>query len=603
MTTATQVPPRAQIPQAQTWNAESMFANLDEWQAEYEAVSKAIPQLASFQGRLGESPDNLANYMATASLLRRRMMSLYFYAAMSNAVDSQNAEVKPLLGQTMGLMGQYGKYSAFAEPELLSIGEAQLLEWVEKHEALGIFRKFIEDLFRQQEHVRSAEVEEVMGMLREPFAAANQVSTELTNTDFRFEDAIDSDGKPFTVTQSSIRLAVGSPDRELRRTAWQNFADRYLEFGNTLATAYTASVKQSTMTMRLRGYESVLQMQLFPHNLPVEVFHTLIDTFKKNLPTWHRYWDVRRRALGLDAIHPWDIWAPLTPDEPKVTFEQSVDFIATAMQPLGEDYVETLRRGCLEQRWVDWSMNQGKRQGAFSGGSYDSYPFIMMSFDNLLSGMSTLAHELGHSMHSYYSRKNQPEEYAGYSMFVAEVASNFNQAMTRAHLFETQTDRNFQLALIQEAMDNFHRYFFIMPTLARFEYEVHQRIDEGKPVTADILNGLMRDLYAEGYGDTMSDDPERTGITWAQFGHLYVPFYTFQYATGISAANALADMVRSGDSQQADQYRAFLAAGSSVYPLEALKIAGIDMTTPEPIEKAFGVLAQLVDRLEELIED
>jgi len=603
MTTATQVPARAEIPQEQTWNSESMFADTEAWQAEYEALSRAMPQLATFQGTLGESPENLANYMATASLLRRRLRSLYFYAAMRNSVDSQDEEAKPLIGQAMSLAGQYGKYSAFDQPELLTIGKEKLLGWVESHEALAIFRQYIEDLFRQQAHVRSAEVEEVLGMVQEPFSSANQVSTELTNTDFTFADAIDRDGKPFTVTQSSISMALNSPDRELRRTAWQNYADRYLEFKNTLSAAYSASVKQSTMVMRLRGYDSVLQMQLFPHNLPTEVFHNLIDTFKKNLPTWHRYWDVRRRALGLDTIQPWDIWAPLTQNEPSLSFEQSVEYIATALTPLGEDYAETLRRGCLEQRWVDWSVNKGKRQGAFSGGSYDSYPFIMMSYDHQLGGMSTLAHELGHSMHSYYTRKTQPEEYSGYSMFVAEVASNFNQAMTRAYLFENNSDRDFQLGLIQEAMDNFHRYFFIMPTLARFELEVHTRIAEGKPITADILNGIMRDLYAEGYGETMSDDPERTGITWATFGHLYIPYYTFQYATGISAANALAEMVRSGDAEQAANYRKFLAAGSSVYPLDALKIAGIDMTTPEPIEKAFGVLAGLVDRLESLIEE
>jgi oligoendopeptidase F len=273
------------------------------------------------------------------------------------------------------------------------------------------------------------------------------------------------------------------------------------------------------------------------------------------------------------------------------------------MKPLGDVYVNAFRQGCLQERWVDRAVNKGKRQGAFSYGTYDTFPFIMMSYSDDLSSLSTLAHELGHSMHSYLSNKNQPEIYSGYSMFVAEVASNFNQAMTRAHLFEVKKDdRDFQLALIAEAMDNFHRYFFIMPTLARFEYEVHEMVNNGKPVTAETLNNLMADLYAEGYGDTMTDDRERTSITWAQFGHLYVAYYTFQYATGISAAHALADKVRNGGATAAENYLEFLSSGSSVYPLDALKIAGVDMTTPEPIEKAFEVLSGLVDRLESLIE-
>jgi oligoendopeptidase F len=344
-------------------------------------------------------------------------------------------------------------------------------------------------------------------------------------------------------------------------------------------------------------------MQLFNHALSDSVFHTLIDTFKKNLPTWHRYWDVKRRALGYDTIHPYDIWAPLTTKEPTISWEQAIEWICDGMKPLGDVYVNAFRQGCLQERWVDRAVNKGKRQGAFSYGTYDTFPFIMMSYSDDLSSLSTLAHELGHSMHSYLSNKNQPEIYSGYSMFVAEVASNFNQAMTRAHLFEVKKDdRDFQLALIAEAMDNFHRYFFIMPTLARFEYEVHEMVNNGKPVTAETLNNLMADLYAEGYGDTMTDDRERTSITWAQFGHLYVAYYTFQYATGISAAHALADKVRNGGATAAENYLEFLSSGSSVYPLDALKIAGVDMTTPEPIEKAFEVLSGLVDRLESLIE-
>jgi oligoendopeptidase F len=602
MVVATQIPSRSEISIDQTWNAESVFPNLAAWEAEKEAITKEVPKYKDYEGRLSESPDVLADYWDFSSKLNRRISKLYFYGAMNSAVDSLNEDYKALVGQVMGIFAQASQLAAFENPELLAMGKDKLLDWIRKNERLAIYEKAVDDLFRQQAHVKSAEVEAVLGAMSEPFGAARQIADELTDTDLQFPDATDSNGNPYPITQSNIEMVKANPDRAIRRSGWNNYADRYLEFKNTLAAAYITSVKQSTMMYRVRGYDSVLQMQLFANNIPVSVFHTLIDTYKKNLPTWHRYWDVKRRVLGYDTIHPYDIWSPMTVNEPAVSWEQSIDWICEGMKPLGTEYVDTVRKGCLEQRWVDRAINQGKRQGAFSYGTYDTMPFIMMSYSPDLGAMSTLAHEIGHSMHSYLSNKHQQPVYADYSLFVAEVASNFNQAMTRAYLFEAKKDdRDFQLALIQEAMDNFHRYFFIMPTLARFEYEVHERVNAGKPLTADILNGIMSDLFAEGYGTTMTDDRERTGITWATFGHLYAPYYTFQYATGISAAHALADKVLSGEANAAANYVKFLSSGSSAYPLDILKIAGVDMTTPEAIERTFKVLSGLVDRLEALV--
>lgn len=594
---------RADVPQAATWNRESVFADVEAWQKEYETVQSELPQLEAYPGTLSQGAAQWANYNDLAEDLARRVSKLAFYARMSVSVDGNDMVAKQLVGQIMGLYGQFSSLTAFADPELLNIGQETLEEWMTSEPRLSHMGKAIDDLFRLQPHVRSAEVEAILGMLSESFGGAQQTSTELANTDLQFEPAHDEDDQPTSVNQSVRGVAIGSNDRTLRRTVWQNYMDGYLTYKNTFASAYLTDVKQQAFETRVRKYDSTLERMLSAHNLPTAVFHNLVDTFQKNLPTWHRYWDVRRRALGYDTIHPWDIWAPLTNNSPKINFEESVDLISEGLAPLGDDYVEILRKGCLEERWVDSSLNEGKRQGAFSFGTYDTFPFIMMSHSNDLGSVSTLAHELGHSMHSYYSRKTQPFVYSGYSMFVAEVASNFNQALTRAYLFEKYADdRDFQLTQIQEAMDNFHRYFFIMPTLARFEYEVHNRVMAGKPLTADTLNGLMSDLFAEGYGDTMTDDPERTGITWATFGHLFVPFYTFQYSTGISAAHALATDILAGDGNAVENYREFLTLGSRVYPMQALQTAGVDMTTPEAVEKTFAVLSDLVDRLESLIE-
>jgi oligoendopeptidase F len=346
-------------------------------------------------------------------------------------------------------------------------------------------------------------------------------------------------------------------------------------------------------------------MMLSPTKLPLEVFHNLIDTFKKHLPTWHRYWDVKAKILGVDVMRPYDVWAPTVHNPPTIPYKQSVEWICESLKPLGDEYVSNLRKGSLEGRWVDYAPNIEKRQNAASSLQVGHKPpFIYMSYDDSIIALSTLTHELGHSMHSLYTAENQPDvynEYASVSSAVAEAPSNFHQAMTRAYLRKLKADdRDFQLALIDEAMANYHRYFFIMPTLARFEYEVFSRASEGQPLTAVELKHILQGFYAEGYGETMEDDPGRTGITWAQFLHLFEPFYTFQYAIGISAADALAAKILAGEKGITEGYIECISAGGSLYTMDLFELAGVDMSTPAPVEASFRELARLVDQLEVL---
>lgn len=593
------VPARADVPIESTWNHESVFPSFDAWRDEYQAAVAAVSEIEPYQGTLAQSPERLAEWFDVHSALARRVWTLFMYPVMWQACDGNNEEIKGMVGQAQGLAGQFTAAVAFAEPELLAMDEETLLGWLQLDQ-LSLYQQHIDDLLRKKKHVLSAEVEAALGLLSDPLGRIESIRSALNDMDLTFEAAADSAGAPQPLVQSTINKLLADSDRDVRKNAWRNYADSYLKFNNTLATTYLASVKSNVVRARMRGYESVLHAKLSPSNIPVEVFHNLIDTYKKHIPTWHRYWDVRRRALDYDTIHPWDIWAPLTSDDPALSFPEAIDMIAEGMAPLGADYVATMRRGCLKERWVDYAINEGKSEGAFSFGTYDSMPFIMMSFDGNLSSMSTLAHELGHSMHSHYTRETQPFIYSNYSMFAAEVASNFNQALVRAHLFARNDERAFQLALIQEAMDNIHRYFFIMPTLARFEFEVHSRMENDEPLTPESLNQIMSEFYAEGYGETMSDDPRRTGITWAQFGHLYEAYYTFQYATGISAAHALANAILAGD-DAVTRYLVFLRAGGSDYPIAALQAAGVDMSTPVAVEETFAVLEGLVDRLEGLI--
>ena len=596
-----QVPPRDQVPEKYTWNAPSLFAAAADWETEWRSVSESLPDIKQFQDRLGDGPQMLLDALEAFDRLLRRVGKVYIYAQLSHAVDTTNQAASKMNSQAQSLLGQTQAAMSFFDPELLSIGEATLRQWLQAEPRLKYVQHYLDNLFRKQAHVRSPEVEELLGLLSDPFAGTSATASMLTNADFKFEPASDADGRSQPVTQSNLIKILAGPDREARRTAWEHVHDTYLAHKNTLATNLATSIKQNVFTMRARRHASTLEATLHHTNIPVEVFHNLIDTFRRNLPTWHRYWKLRRKVLGVETLEPYDARAPLTLADPHVSYEQAVEWICQGLSPMGQDYVEIVRRGCLRDRWVDVMPNQGKRAGAFSSGWPGTHPFIVMSYNHNIQSMSTLAHELGHSLHSYLAWQQQPMLYFDYATFVAEVASNFHQAMVRAYLLEHNPDRNFQINLIEEALGNFQRYFFIMPTLARFEYETHQRVERGQGLTADDLIELMADLFSEGYGSEVHVDRPRVGMTWATFGHLYSDYYVFQYATGISGAHALSKRILAGQPGAVENYLNFLKAGDSVYPLEALRLAGVDLTQSRPVEETFAVLAGMVDRLETLL--
>lgn len=599
----TQTRKREEIPTQYKWDVESIFATPDEWETAVSHYQQLLHAIAQYRGRLHEGPDVLADYLAASETISQAMGKLYVYASSNYSVETTNQAAAARNDRARGLFGQTMAATAFARPELLAIGFDTLRQWLAADERLAPYAHFLDRLERQQAHVRSAEVEQLLGMVQDAFGTAAATHGILANADLSFAPAVGADGQTHAITQGTIGGLLTHADREMRRTAWENYADAHLAYQNSMANALAAGIKQDVFFMRARGYNSSLEAALDNAFIPTDVFHNLINTFKANLPTWHRYWAIRRRALGYETLHPYDIKAPLSLNPPDVPYETAVDWIATGMLPLGQEYASILRAGSLEERWVDVYPNEGKRMGAFSSGVKGTHPFIMMSYTDDLFGLSTLAHELGHSMHSYYTWQNQDiSAYTRYGLFVAEVASNFNQALVRAHLLNQSDDPEFQIAVIEEAMSNFHRYFFIMPTLARFELEIHERVERGQALNAASLNSLLADLFSEGYGDEVAQDRDRTGITWAQFHtHMYSNFYVYQYATGISAAHALAQDILAGKPGAADNYLAFLKAGGSVYPLDALQIAGVDMTTPTAVETTFGVLADYVDRLEALI--
>ncbi|MCZ6530844.1 MAG: oligoendopeptidase F [Chloroflexi bacterium] len=592
---------RSEIPIEFTWNAESVFPDRSAWSDEFEALAEDLALLEDYHGRLSEGPKTLLEAIGMIEDIVARAFRLLSYAYVGLAVDSLDPQAVEMYGRVQGLVGQALGALAFMDPELIAAGEDTVKGWIDEDQRLAKYDHYVNNLFRKQKHVRSQEVEELLGTLQGLFLGARTTAEALADSDFTFRPATAADGTEIPFTQGTLRRIYTETDREARRTAWENYADQYRAFKNTLASNLTHSIRQNVFSMRARKHESTLEMALFENNIPVEVFYNLIETFRANVGTWHRYFSIKRQALGFEEFFPYDVWAPLTPKAVEITYPQAVDWICEGMRPLGDDYVQVMRSGSLEQRWVDVYPNKGKRQGAFSFGSPGTYPFIVMSYNDNALSFSTLAHELGHSMHSYLAWETQPVLYSRYSIFAAEVASNFNQAMVRGYLLDNIDDRALMIALIEEAMANFYRYFFVMPTLARFELETHERIERGEGLNADSLIELMADLFEEPYGSAMVLDRERVGITWAQFHHLYADYYVYQYATGIAGAHALVGRILDGEPGAAEDYLGFLKAGGSEYPLDALKTAGVDLSSPEPVEQAFSEMAGYVDRLEQLL--
>ena len=600
---ANTVPPRSKVNKKLTWNSESLFPSAKAWEAEVNKIIADIPAVKKYEGRLGEGPAILLEAMDAIEQIVLRGYRAFVYAGFAYAVDTTNQQAAGMRGQAGGMFGQIFAAVAFLNPELLTIGKSKLDKWMKQEPKLAIHRHNIENLFRKQAHVRSGEVEEILGMLGDPFEGASNSTSMLTNADFKFAPAVDSKGKKIAVTQGNIHTALMEhPDRKVRQTAFESYMDKHLEFKNTLATNLSTSIKSNVFNMRARKHENTLAASLFDLNIQTDVFYNLIDTFKKNLPVWHRYFEIRRKALKLRDVTYYDMWAPIAKKKVHIPYEKAVELICDSLAPMGREYTDTIRRGALKERWVDMQPNQGKQNGAFSWGAPGTHPFIMMSYTDEVGSMSTLAHELGHSMHSYLTWQNQPLAYSDYSLFVAEVASNFHQAMMRGHLLNTVKDKNFQIALIEEAVGgNFFRYFFQMPTLARFELETHQRVERGESLTADDMIELMADLFTEGFGPRVKVDRPRVGMVWSTFGHLFQDYYVYAYATGISGAHALSGRILRNEPNAVEDYLGFLKSGSSVYPLDVLKKAGVDLTTPTAVEETFAVMESYIDRLEELV--
>ena len=597
--TAATLPKRSELTREQCWDVESIFATDAAWEGEYDAIAGRLGELEQYRGRLGSSAGTLLAGLQLRDDVMAALGRLSTYAGMRVSEDAGNATYAALADRASGLFARAGAAAAFYEPEILALAPATLEGYIDEEAGLAIYRHYIAKLGRRRGHVRSSEVEETLAQAQDVASTFASIYGALEDADLDLGQIEDEGGRAVRLAQGNLLRYLRSANRDLRRAAWESSADAYLRMQHTFAGTLAGAVKRDVFYARARRYGSSLEAALSPDAIPVEVFHNLLDTVWQNLPTWQRYFAVRRRALGLDELHGWDITAPLSKEEPRIPFERGVEMIAETLAPLGEEYVGVVRQG-IADRWVDRFANVGKGGGAFSTGSPGTHPFISMSYQDDLPSVSTLAHELGHSLHSYYTWRTQPPIYGQYSMFVAEAASNMHQALLGAHLLEQNPDPAFQIALIEERMGNHLRYLFTMPLLARFELDCHERVERGEALTAEGMTATMADLYRQGYGDEVVIDPPRMGITWARFGHLFANFYVFQYATGIAAAAALARQVRAEGPPAARRYVEFLKTGDAAFPIDALRTAGVDLRDPAPVQAAFDILAGYVDRLDAL---
>lgn len=598
---ATALPKRNEVEQKYTWNLANIYGDENAWREDFGRLEALLPALEAHKGKLGDSAQKLLEWFLEYEKTLIIARHVYQWPSLLFDTDTADQEAGAVRDTARGLYARFEAAVSFAEPELLGLSKECIEQFIAQEPALETYRHYFDMLRSREGHVRSPDVEALLATVSDALDTSRATHNILADAELKY-GFVEAEGEKIEVAGGTLNALLSSPDIAVRKAAWEQYSDGFLTFKNTTASCIAGGVKRDIFYARARNYTSSLQAALQRNFIPTEVYENILATSQRKLPVWHRYWSVKRRALGLDKLHAYDVFAPLAKKQPELSFEQAVDMICAGMQPLGDEYVKPMRKGLLEERWVDVYPNQGKRSGAYSSGSFGTNPFILMSFNSDLMGMSTLAHELGHSMHSYFSRRTQPVLYAGYSMFVAETASNFNQAMVRAHLLKENSDPQFQIALIEEAMYNFHRYFFIMPILARFELEIHERVERGEALSADGMITLLAGLFKEGYGPEVEVDEPRVGITWAEFAtHMYSNFYVYQYATGISAANALANRVLTQGPQAAEDYKNFLKAGSSIYPLDALKLAGVDMTSPEPIEQAFDILEGYVERLEGLV--
>ncbi|WP_135366006.1 oligoendopeptidase F [Halosimplex halophilum] len=593
------VPERSDIDEEYKWELESLYADDDEWEAAFESVQERLDDLRAFEGRATDDPETLQDCLETYESVMREVANVSAYARMRSDEDTADSHYQALSSRAQSLSSEASSAASFLEPEIQSLDRETVEQYIEENPDLEVYEHYFDDVLRMKPHTRSAEVENLLADLGEVLGSTGEVYNMLVNADVEFPSVEDPDGEPRRITLNNFTTLQENPDRDFRRDVYETFYDEWEEYRNSIAAAYRNSVKTDVKLARARDYDTAREAALDGPNVPVEVYDTLVDTVDENLDVLQRHADLKRRSIGADELKMWDLYVPMVEGEsPDVEYDQAREWVTGAVEPLGEEYQEWLAEG-LESRWVDVYETENKQSGAYSGGTYDSQPFILMNYQDDVASMYTLAHELGHSLHSEYTSEHQPYVYSSYEIFVAEVASTVNETLLTHHLLDVVDDERLRRHVLNQYLERFRSTLFRQTMFAEFEHETHRLEEDGEALTADRLDELYGDLKGKYYADADVDD--RIAREWMRIPHFYRAFYVYQYATGISAAVALAQGILEEGEPAAERYREFLASGSREYPLELLEAAGVDMTSSDPIQSAIDTYDEFLDEFEGLI--
>lgn len=594
------VPTRDQVQESDTWNVADIFATDEAWETAFTDAQGRLADFARFEGQLGKSGAKLLAGLQLRDEVGLKFDHLYSYAARHRDVDLANSANQSRAQRIEGLYTEFSSATAFMEPEIVAISGKKLAKFVKKEAGLREYSHHLDDLRRQQTHVLSKEQEQIMALAQDITGGPHDGFSMLTNTDFTWGNIKDAQGQDVQMSRSRYYLYMTSGDRRVRRDAYRELYVPFQSHLNTLTTLLNAELKVSLFRMKARNYENMLEVALDGPNVPTEVYHNLIAAVNDNLEPLHRWAGIKKRLLGVDELHPYDTYAPLFPEVEKTyTYEEAQTLVLAGLEPLGEDILAILRRA-FDERWIDVYENQGKRGGAYSSGTYGVHPYILLNFNGTLDAVFTLAHELGHTMHSYLSARNQPYIYSDYPTLAAEVASTANEALLMHYLLDNAQSDAEQLSLLQSYVQKIGSTFYRQTRFAEFDLVLHEMVENGEPLTHEALGQVFGETYQRYWGPEMVvDDQER--MSWSRIPHYYYNYYMYSYAVAFAASQLIATRIMAEGQPAVDDYLQFLSSGSSIYPIELLKLAGADMSTPEPIVATTEKMDQLLDQMEEII--
>ena len=592
---------RRDIPQEDTWAIEDLYPSDEAWQTELLTLEKDQESLSAYAGKLGQSGQMLYDFLYEAELSNVKAGRLANYCMRKSDEDTTNATYQEMVGQYISVAVAMNAALSFDTPEIMQIPEEQLNRFYAEYPALARYRRYLTELRRMKEHVLSAQEEKLLAATGEMAQTPDKVYGMLTDADMKFADAVDGQGNKHPLSQATFVACQESPDRQLRKSAYENLYAVFAGFKNTAAGLLDAQNKQLKFYANVRKYENAFTASLDSNHVPTDVYLQLIDTVHQNLDKMHRYVRLRKKLLGVEELHFYDIYAPLVKDvDKKIPFAQAKETVYASLAPLGEKYRAILRQG-FDNRWIDVYPNQGKRSGAYSAGAR-VHPYVLLNYTGTLDSQFTLAHEMGHALHSYLSNQNQNPVDADYVIFVAEVASTCNEAMLMEYLLKKTTDKKERAYLINHFLEQFKGTLFRQTLFAEFELEIGKLVAQGKTLTADTLCQVYRRLNEEYYGPDMVVD-DQIAVEWARIPHFYYDYYVFQYATGYAAAIALSRRILEEGEPAVADYLQFLSGGCSKSPIDLLKGAGVDMTTAQPVEQALRLFDKLLDEMESLMEE